>query len=99
MDRTLLDQFEEYVSAALSSVKYRDFIGKGENSGVIITGGTGTKTLWILHDIFSDLNLGGHPSSTEDFNPLWISEFKATNAYEVWERTTDPLLFDIVEPR
>ena len=42
---------------------------------------------------------GGHPSSTEDFNPLWISEFKRTNAYEVWERTTDPLLFDIVEPR
>jgi hypothetical protein len=26
-------------------------------------------------------------------------EFKRTNAYEVWERTTDPLLFDIVEPR
>jgi len=35
----------------------------------------------------------------EDFNPLWISEFKKTNAYEVWERITDPVLFDIVEPR
>lgn len=42
---------------------------------------------------------GGDSSSTEDFNPLWISEFKKTNAYEVWDRTTDPLLFDIVEPR
>jgi hypothetical protein len=35
----------------------------------------------------------------EDFNPLWISEFKLTNAYEVWDRITDPLLFDLVEPR
>ncbi|KAF8957017.1 transport protein Avl9-domain-containing protein [Flammula alnicola] len=81
-DDYLRSKFEEYISAALSSVKYRDFIAKGEHSGVLITGGT-----------------GGHPSSTEDFNPLWISEFKRTNAYEVWERTTDPLLFDIVEPR
>ena len=30
---------------------------------------------------------------------LWIAEFKKTNAYEVWERVTDPLLFDILEPR
>ncbi|KAH9480710.1 Late secretory pathway protein avl9 [Psilocybe cubensis] len=81
-DDYLRAKFEEYISAALSSVRYRDFISKGENNGVMITGGT-----------------GGHPSSTEDFNPLWISEFKNTNAYEVWERTTDPLLFDIVEPR
>ncbi|KDR83014.1 hypothetical protein GALMADRAFT_238770 [Galerina marginata CBS 339.88] len=81
-DDYLRTKFEEYISAALSSVKYRDFVSKGENGGVMITGGT-----------------GGHPSSTEDFNPLWISEFKTTNAYEVWERTTDPLLFDIVEPR
>ena len=43
--------------------------------------------------------IGGHPTSTEDFNPLWISEFKRTTAYEVWERITDPVLFDIVEPR
>jgi len=39
----LVYKFEEYISAALSSVKYRDFIGKGENGGVIITGGTGMK--------------------------------------------------------
>ncbi|KAF8158015.1 transport protein Avl9-domain-containing protein [Crassisporium funariophilum] len=81
-DDYLRAKFEEYITAALASVKYRDFVIKGENSGVIITGGS-----------------GGHPSSTEDFNPLWISEFKATNAYDVWERITDPLLFDIVEPR
>ncbi|KAJ3491218.1 hypothetical protein NLJ89_g11358 [Agrocybe chaxingu] len=81
-DDYLRTKFEEYISAALSSVKYKDFVNKGENGGVMITGGT-----------------GGHPNSVEDFNPLWVSEFRKTNAYEVWERITDPLLFDIVEPR
>ncbi|KAJ7034260.1 transport protein Avl9-domain-containing protein [Mycena alexandri] len=81
-DDYLRTKFEEYISAALSSVRYRDFMAKGEGNGVIISGGS-----------------GGDANSTEDFNPLWISEFKHTNAYEVWERTTDPMLFDIVEPR
>lgn len=31
-------QFDEYISAALSSVKYADFIAKGEASGVLISG-------------------------------------------------------------
>ncbi|KAJ3904667.1 transport protein Avl9-domain-containing protein [Lentinula edodes] len=74
-DDYLRVKFDEYISAALASVRYRDFLIKGE--GVLIT----------------------EPTSTEDFNHLWMSEFKNTNAYEVWERTTDPMLFDIVEPR
>jgi len=81
-DDYLRAKFEEYVSAALASVRYRDFVAKGEINGVLITGGS-----------------GGDANSTEDFNPLWISEFKKTNAFEVWDRTTDPMLFDIVEPR
>lgn len=44
-------------------------------------------------------NLSGDPRSLQDFNLLWIQEFKKTNAYEVWERVTDPMLFDIVEAR
>ncbi|RXW17801.1 hypothetical protein EST38_g8052 [Candolleomyces aberdarensis] len=81
-DDYLRSKFEEYISAALSTVKFQDFTAKGENGGVLITGGTGTDS-----------------NAAEDFNPLWISEFKKTNAYDVWERVTDPLLFDIVEPR
>ncbi|KAJ2912139.1 hypothetical protein MD484_g8276, partial [Candolleomyces efflorescens] len=80
-DDYLRSKFEEYISAALSTVKFQDFNAKGENGGVLITGGTGDS------------------NAVEDFNPLWISEFKKTNAYDVWERVTDPLLFDIVEPR
>ena len=41
----------------------------------------------------------GNPNAIQDFNTLWISEFKKTNAYEVWDRVTDPLVFDIIEPR
>ncbi|KAI0083295.1 transport protein Avl9-domain-containing protein [Irpex rosettiformis] len=41
----------------------------------------------------------GNPNAVQDFNMLWISEFEKTKAYEVWDRVTDPLLFDIVEPR
>ncbi|EMD40131.1 hypothetical protein CERSUDRAFT_63615 [Gelatoporia subvermispora B] len=41
----------------------------------------------------------GDPRSVQDFNAIWIQEFKKTNAYEVWDRVTDPLLFDIVEAR
>ncbi|KAH7909234.1 transport protein Avl9-domain-containing protein [Hygrophoropsis aurantiaca] len=80
-DDYLRTKFEEYVSAALASVRYRDFLAKGKGNGVIITG------------------TGGDSNSIEDFNPLWIAEFTKTNAYEVWERATDPMLFDIVEPR
>ncbi|KIK69782.1 hypothetical protein GYMLUDRAFT_150632 [Collybiopsis luxurians FD-317 M1] len=74
-DDYLRVKFDEYISAALAAVRYRDFLAKGE--GVLIT----------------------EPTATEDFNHLWMSEFKNTNAYEVWERTTDPMLFDIIEPR
>ncbi|KAG5645998.1 hypothetical protein DXG03_004600 [Asterophora parasitica] len=81
-DDYLRTKFEEYVAAALSTVKYQDFVAKSEGSGVMITGGS-----------------GGDSNSAEDFNLLWISEFRKTNAYEVWNRITDPLIFDIVEPR
>lgn len=80
-DDYLRAKFEEYVSAALASVRYREFLGKGKVNNVIITG------------------TGGDDNSIEDFNPLWIAEFTKTNAYDVWQRSTDPMLFDIVEPR
>lgn len=41
----------------------------------------------------------GNPNAVQDFNMLWIAEFKRTHAYEVWNRITDSMLFDIVEPR
>ncbi|KAH7925580.1 hypothetical protein BV22DRAFT_1195061 [Leucogyrophana mollusca] len=97
-DDYLRTKFEEYVSAALASVRYRDFLAKGKGSGVIITG-TGTWLSPTIDDVSDRESGGGDTNSIEDFNPLWIAEFTKTNAYEVWERATDPMLFDIVEPR
>jgi len=66
----------------------------------MITGGSGLCRPEELDRLLTHTCVpGGDANSTEDFNPLWIMEFKRTNAYEVWDRTTDPLLFDIVEPR
>lgn len=42
---------------------------------------------------------GGDANALDDFNPIWIAEFKRTNAFDVWQHITDPMLFDIVEPR
>jgi hypothetical protein len=39
-------QFEEYICAALAAIRYRDFIVKGEGSGVLISGGTGLASPW-----------------------------------------------------
>jgi hypothetical protein len=75
-------KFEEYISAALASFKYGDFLAKGDNSGVLITPGS-----------------GGDSNAQQDFNPIWIAEFRRTNAFDIWQRVTDPMLFDIVEPR
>ncbi|KAI0072460.1 hypothetical protein K474DRAFT_1667802 [Panus rudis PR-1116 ss-1] len=80
-DDYLREKFDEYISGALSSVKYADFIAKGNGNGVMISDGS------------------GNPNAVNDFNMLWIAEFKKTHAYEVWDRVTDPVLFDIVEPR
>ena len=42
---------------------------------------------------------GGDAANADDFNSSWVAEFRNTNAYAVWDRITDPLIFDIVEPR
>lgn len=36
-----VSQFDEYVSGALSCVKYSDFLAKGANSGVLVADGSG----------------------------------------------------------
>ncbi|RDX53517.1 hypothetical protein OH76DRAFT_1399439 [Lentinus brumalis] len=80
-DDYLRQKFEEYIMAALSSVKYTAFLSRGQGNGVVISDGS------------------GDPRAMEDFNMIFIQEFKKSHAYEVWDRVTDPLLFDIVEAR
>lgn len=63
-------QFEEYISAALSSVKYRDFVSKGENGGVMITGGTGMPLLALAGLLACHHTLKQNPflRGTSEFN-------------------------------
>lgn len=42
----------------------------------------------------TDINLG-----LSSYNEAWIRSFKQTPAFELWDRTTDAVIFDLVEPR
>lgn len=33
------------------------------------------------------------------FNEAFINAFKHTTAFELWDRTTDEVIFDLVEPK
>jgi len=82
-DDYLRGKFEEYITSALASVKYADYLLKTGKQETLLTTGPDN----------------GDANALYDFNSLWISEFKQTNAYDVWNRVTDPMLFDIVEAR
>jgi hypothetical protein len=83
-DDWLREKFEEYISSFLSTVRYRDFLAR--------SGKAPTTTM-------ADDGSGSTTSSLTDFNPLFLEEFKKTHAYNIWERVTDDMLFDIVEAR
>ncbi|CAE6505086.1 unnamed protein product [Rhizoctonia solani] len=38
-------------------------------------------------------------SSVPHFNEAWVAGFRMTRAYDQWNRMTDPVLFDIIEPK
>jgi hypothetical protein len=38
-------------------------------------------------------------SGVQSFNEAWISTLRQTDAFRLWDRTTDPVIFDLVEPR
>ncbi|KAF8651950.1 hypothetical protein AX16_004593 [Volvariella volvacea WC 439] len=80
-DDYLRTKFDEYISAALATVRYGDYVVRNAGKAIITE------------------EASGNANPVDDFNPLWIAEFKKTNAFAVWERITDPMLFDIVEPR
>ena len=39
------------------------------------------------------------PTGLASFNESWLAAFRKTHAFEVWDRNTDPVIFDLVEPR
>jgi hypothetical protein len=69
-DDDLRSRFEEYICAALASLKYAEFTGVGGDGNVL-----------------------------QPFSEQWLGAFKKTKAFELWDACTDPVLFDICEPR
>lgn len=45
------------------------------------------------------LTPAGPESSLTAFSEMWLDEFRQTSAYEEWAACTDPILFDLYEPR
>ncbi|WVF67348.1 hypothetical protein IAT40_002103 [Kwoniella sp. CBS 6097] len=83
-DDDLRSRFEEYICAALSSIKYADFVSKAKTSDISIVGVGGP---------------AGDSMILQPFSEQWVAAFKKTSAYEMWNGCTDPALFDISEPR
>lgn len=42
---------------------------------------------------------GNDPTGLSSFNESWLAAFKSTPAYAIWNAHTDPVIFDLVEPR
>ncbi|WWC64850.1 uncharacterized protein I303_107464 [Kwoniella dejecticola CBS 10117] len=83
-DDDLRARFEEYLCAALSSIKYADFLTKAKRQDTSIVGVGGP---------------AGDGPILSPFNEQWIASFKTTPAHDIWNGCTDPALFDICEPR
>lgn len=41
----------------------------------------------------------GDANVMQNFGEAWLAAFRTTEAFAVWDRVTDPVIFDIVEPR
>ncbi|KAG8835833.1 late secretory pathway protein avl9 [Serendipita sp. 399] len=77
-DDYLRIKFEDYITSALSAVKFRTY-QLTDNRSILAT--VEPNTSW------------------EDFGEPFMSSFQSTGAYDVWDRVTDPVLFDIIEPK
>ncbi|KAL8708858.1 MAG: hypothetical protein Q9220_006314 [cf. Caloplaca sp. 1 TL-2023] len=78
-------QFEEYLLALLASVKYHFY-----------TTSSTTSTNPTLTD---HQQQQPQPDPIIDFNPEWLTHWQLTPSFALFNSTTDPHLFDIVEPR
>lgn len=74
-------QFEEYLLAMLSAMKYRSYLEANRVGD--------PKAL--LADV------DGDPSA--EFSTSYLTAWRETGNYKLWDRVTDSHLFDIVEPR
>lgn len=77
-------QFEEYLLALLASVRYHLYLTCDPTASASSHPQTHQHT---------------DPDPIVDFNPDWLSAWQTTSSYALFHASTDPHLFDIVEPR
>ncbi len=61
----------------------------------------------LYHNVFpgfrasptSYLLEAGDPNVVQNFGEAWVEAFRQSPAFMVWDRITDPVIFDIVEAR
>jgi hypothetical protein len=110
-DDDLRSKFEEYICSALSTIKYSDFVASGQGNEAVMLGMPGGQRETRRHRFDGLLSLTPSrcryatalkPDPTAflyPFSETWLNVFRQTSACKVWEASTDPLLFDICEPR
>ncbi|BGP26584.1 late secretory pathway protein AVL9 family protein [Rhodotorula toruloides] len=76
-------KFEEYVCSLLACVKFGEFLAEER--------GERAEMLLSAPELESY-----NPAS---FNEAFLNAFKRTTAFELWDRTTDEVIFDLVEPK
>lgn len=78
-DDWLRSRFEEYLTSALSAIKFVDFLVRNQDMAILIN--------------------PNDPSGLSSFNESWLANFRTTPAFEIWNAQTDPVIFDLVEPK
>lgn len=43
--------------------------------------------------------IAGDTNVVQNFGEAWLAAFRGTEVFTLWDRITDPVIFDIVEPR
>ncbi|KAK4687647.1 hypothetical protein P7C73_g2472, partial [Tremellales sp. Uapishka_1] len=100
-DDDLRSRFEEYICAALSSIKYSEFVAKGKAQDISIVG-MGARGFHYIrgeHKLMQGRWVAGDSNILQDFGEGWVNAFRATPAFAIWSSCTDPALFDLCEPR
>ncbi|KLT44676.1 hypothetical protein CC85DRAFT_242154 [Cutaneotrichosporon oleaginosum] len=82
-DDDLRNRFEEYLCAFLASIKYADFVGRRGSQDPAAAG----------------VSSPGEPNPLFHFGEAFTASFRQTPAYELWNSTTDEVIFDLTEPR
>jgi len=74
-------------------------LAKGKAGDISIVGVGESPSPLVLLRIVADVVGAESGNPLVPFGEHWLGAFKETKAYAVWDSVTDPVLFDLCEPR